>query len=561
MKIKNIINSFAAIAVAVGSVSCTGAYLDINRDPYGVTDDEMGRDGYNVKAALVGMMSGVISTDVNTAQFTDVLLGSALSGYLAPAKDGWNNVTIANYNATEDWFNVFMASDRIIPVIYTNYKQLKNSTDDPNILAVGDIVKVAAMHRVTDTYGPIPYSQIGSNGEISVPYDSQKDVYRTMLTELSDAINTLKDGLSIGSFSASADVIYSGDITKWIKFANSLKLRLAMRICYADPELSKQMADEAINDEVGLMTSNSDNALFSYWGTDGNTLRASIRYNIANHEDKTVCSTEAGDSHAAAEIVCYMNSYEDPRRPYYFTKTEFDNAQFGEYVGLRHGIQVPSHVSVGHQYSGVVFANGASTPVCWMNAAEVQFLLAEAAAFKEKGTIAYNVSGTAQSYYEQGVRLSFEQYGAEGVDTYLQSENTVGNYIDPVGTYNYSSAISSITPKWNASADFEEMQERIITQKWIANWLLGCEAWADWRRTGYPRLMPAEYYNSTWGITQTNVKAGARRMPYPRAERTSNAANYEAGVALLSSWSGSGSVDDMATRLWFDQKTNNPSYE
>ena len=124
----------------------------------------MGRDGYNVKAALVGMMSGVISTDVNTAQFTDVLLGSALSGYLAPAKDGWNNapakdgwnnVTIANYNATEDWFNVFMASDRIIPVIYTNYKQLKNSTDDPNILAVGDIVKVAAMHRVTDTYGPM----------------------------------------------------------------------------------------------------------------------------------------------------------------------------------------------------------------------------------------------------------------------------------------------------------------------------------------------------------------------------------------------------------------------
>ena len=404
MKIKNIINSFAAIAVAVGSVSCTGAYLDINRDPYGVTDDEMGRDGYNVKAALVGMMSGVISTHGNTAQFTDVLLGCALSGYLAPAKDGWNNVTIANYNATEDWFNVFMASDRIIPVIYTNYKQLKNSTDDPNILAVGDIVKVAAMHRVTDTYGPIPYSQIGNNGEISVPYDSQEDVYKSMLSELSNAITTLKEGLSIGSFSASADVIYSGDITKWIKFANSLKLRLAMRICYADPELSKQMADEAINDEVGLMTSNSDNTLFSYWGTDGNTLRFSIRYNIANHEDQTVCTTESGDSHAAAEIVCYMNSYEDPRRPYYFTKTEFDNAQFGEYVGLRHGIQVPSHVAVGHQYSGVVFANGASTPVCWMNAAEVQFLLAEAAAFKEKGTIAYNVSGTAQSYYEQGVR-------------------------------------------------------------------------------------------------------------------------------------------------------------
>ena len=560
MKMNIICKGMTALAIAVSASACTAGYIDINRNPYGVTDGEMQRDGYAVKAALTGMMNGVISPDLNTAQFTEVLLGCALSGYLAQAKDGWNNVTIANYNAEDDWTNVFMASDRIIPVIYANYRTLQNVTDDPVILAVGEIIKVAAMHRVTDTYGPIPYSKIGQNGEINVPYDSQEDVYKKMFEELNAAIETLASNRT-NNFSASADVIYGGNVEKWIKFANSLKLRLAMRICYADPELSKQMADEAINDEVGLMTSNSDNALFSYWGTPGNTLRVSIRYNIANHEDQTVCTTESGDSHAAAEIVCYMNSYEDPRRPYYFTKTEFDNARFGEYVGLRHGIQVPSHVSVGHQYSGVVFANGASTPVCWMNAAEVQFLLAEAVAFKEKGTIAYNVSGTAQSYYEQGVRLSFEQYGAEGVDTYLQSENTVGNYIDPVGKYNYSSAISSITPKWNASADFEEMQERIITQKWIANWLLGCEAWADWRRTGYPRLMPAEYYTSTWGITQTNVKAGARRMPYPGAERTSNAANYEAGVALLSSWSGSGSADDMATRLWFDQKTNNPSYE
>ena len=518
----------------------------------------MVRDVYNVKAALVVMMSGVISTDVNTAQFTDVLLGCALSGYLAPAKN-WD-ATIANYNAEDHWTNVFMASDKIIPVIYANYRQLQNATDDHGILAVGEIVKVAAMHRVTDTYGPIPYTMIGNNGEISVPYDSQEKVYEVMLEELANAVVAIEEN-GIDASASTSDVIYAGNATKWIKFANSLRLRLAMRICYADEELSVKTVNDVMADETGPIMSNEDNALFSYWGTDGNTLRASIRYNIANHDDNTVCSTESGDSHAAAEIVCYMNSYEDPRRPYYFTKTEFDNTRFGEYVGLRHGIQVPSHVSVGHQYSGVVFANGASTPVCWMNAAEVQFLLAEAAAFKEKGTIAYNVPGTAQSYYEQGVRLSFEQYGAEGADEYLQSENTVGNYIDPVGTYNYSSAISSITPKWNASADFEEMQERIITQKWIANWLLGCEAWADWRRTGYPRLMPAEYYTSLWGITQTNVKAGARRMPYPRVERTSNAANYEAGVALLSSWAGSGSEDNMATRLWFDQKTNNPSYE
>ena len=560
MKIRNIIIGFSALAAVVGTVSCTKGFMEINRDPYGVIDKEMDRDGYNVRAALVGMMSGVISTDVNTAQFTDVLLGCALSGYLAPAKNGWNNITISNYNATEDWYRVFMASDKIIPVIYTNYKYLQIATDDRNILAVGDIVKVAAMHRVTDTYGPIPYSSIGSNGEISVPYDSQKEVYTKMLEELSAAVETLKDGLSIGSFSASADVIYGGNITKWIRFANSLKLRLAMRICYADPDLSKRMADEAINDEVGLITSNEDNAKFSYWGVNGNTLRMSIRYNIATHEDNSVCSTESGDSHAAAEIICYMNGYNDPRRPFYFTKTEFDNGRFGDYVGLRHGIEVPSHVKLGHQYSGVYFESE-TAPAYWMNAAEVQFLLAEAAAFREKGDIAYNVPGTAQSYYEQGVRLSFEQYEVQGADAYLASDAKPDTYIDPLGTYNYSGVLSTITPKWNPSAGFEEMQERIITQKWIANWLLGCEAWADWRRTGYPRLMPAEYYTSSKGITSSNVKAGARRMPYPDNESRSNAANYAAGVAMLAEESSLGSEDNMATRLWFDCKVNNPCYQ
>ena len=559
MKIKNIINSFAAIAVAVGSISCTGAYLDINRDPYGVTDDEMGRDGYNVKAALVGMMSGVISTDDNTAQFTDVLLGSALSGYLAPAKDGWNNVTIANYNATEDWYRVFMASDKIIPVIYANYRQLQNATDDPGILAIGEIVKVAAMHRVTDTYGPIPYSQIGNNGEISVPYDSQEEVYKMMLEELANAVAAIEEN-GIDASASTSDVIYAGNATKWIRFANSLRLRLAMRISYASEELSVKTVNDVMADEVGPIMSNDDNALFSYWGTNGNTLRVSIRYNIANHADKTVCSTEAGDSHAAAEIITYMNGYDDPRMPYYFTKTEFDNARYGEYVGLRHGIEVPSHVAVGHQYSGVVFKNGASTPVCWMNAAEVQFILAEAAAFKEKEGKGYNVSGTAQSYYEEGVRLSFEQYGAKGADEYLTRDGVdyePDAYTDPANASYSMPQPSTITPKWDSAADFEEMQERIITQKWIANWLLGCEAWADWRRTGYPILFPASDYDATWGINESNVKAGARRMPYPRTEMTSNAVNYAAGVALL----GNGAQDNMATRLWFDQKENNPSYQ
>ena len=536
------------IAAAAVMSSCTGNYIALNRNPYGVTDEEMQRDGYAVKAALTGMMNGVISPDVNTAQFTDVLLGCSLSGYLAPAKDGWNNVTICNYNATDDWTNVFMASDKLIPVIYTNYRALRESTDDENILAVGDIVKVAAMHRVTDTYGPIPYSSIGRNGEISVPYDSQEDVYKAMLNELSAAINTLEGNISLGSFSPSADVVYHGSIEKWAKFANSLKLRLAMRVCYAAPQLSKQMVDEAVGSAAGLITSNADNASFSYWGVAGNPLCVSVRYNMAQHSDKSQCTTMSGDSHAAADIICYMNGYNDPRREAYFTRTEFENALAAgrDYVGLRHGINVPSHVQEGHKYSGVKFSSE-TAPVCWINAAEVSFLLAEAAAFKEKGTVSYNVPGTAREYYEQGVRLSFEQYGVEGAEAYLQSSGVPDVYEDPLGTYSYASRLTQVTPQWNDAAGFEEMQERIIIQKWIANWLLGCESWADWRRTGYPQLIPAQEFGSTWGVT--DAASGARRMPYPEREKTSNSANYSAAVSNLLK-----GEDNMATRLWFDCK-------
>lgn len=545
MKAKIIIIMAAATVIS----SCTGHYMDLNRNPYGVTDEEMQRDGYAVKAALTGMMNGVISPDVNTAQFTDVLLGCSLSGYLAPAKDGWNNVTICNYNATDNWTNVFMASDKVIPVIFTNYRSLKESTDDENILAVGDIVKVAAMHRVTDTYGPVPYSKIGRNGEISVPYDSQEDIYKAMLSELSAAIRTLEDNISMGSFSPTADVIYQGDISKWIKFGNSLKLRLAMRICYADPELSKQMVDQTMESSTGLIESNDDNTAFSYWGVAGNPLCVSIRYNMAQHPDKSQCTTMSGDSHAAADIICYMNGYSDPRRTAYFTKTEFEDAlaKGRDYVGLRHGINVPSHVQTGHKYSGVNFTSE-TAPVCWINAAEVSFLLAEAAAFREKGIIAYNVPGSAKDYYEKGVRLSFGQYGVSGAEDYLQSEGIPEVYEDPLGTYSYATQLSRVTPKWNDSADFEEMQERIITQKWIANWLLGCEAWADWRRTGYPRLIPASEFGSTWGVS--DAVSGARRMPYPEKEKTSNSTNYNDAVSNLLK-----GEDNMATRLWFDCKT------
>lgn len=139
-------------------------------------------------------------------------------------------------------------------------------------------------------------------------------------------------------------------------------------------------------------------------------------------------------------------------------------------------------------------------------------------------------------------------YGTAGVEDYLQSDGIPEVYEDPLGTYSYAVQLTRVTPAWNDAADFEEMQERIIIQKWIANWLLGCEAWADWRRTGYPKLIPASEFGSTWGVS--DAVSGARRMPYPEKEKTSNSTNYNDAVSNLLK-----GEDNMATRLWFDCKT------
>ena len=527
-------------AAALAFASCTDGYLKKNSDPYAVDSDELSRDGYSVRLALTGIADGVISPDVNTTQFTECLLGGTMAGYLADANAGWAN-TISNFNPTDNWTNVFMQSDRVIPMVYTNYSMLRRITDNPVLLAVGDVMKVAAMHRVTDTYGPIPYSRIGSDGKLQVEYDSQADVYAKMIGELDDAAEILITNRAT-NFASSADIIYGGVTEKWAKFANSLRLRLAMRISYADPELAKRTAEAAVHNDVGVFSSNDDNAERSTFGIDGNPVNVAVKYNMASH---TPACITGGDSHAAADIVSYMNGYDDPRRAAYFTSSEWTD---GTFCGLRRGIVIPNHSETGHKYSGVNIS--ASSPVVWMNAAEVAFLKAEAAA-----VFGFDMGGEAGDFYNEGIRLSFEQWGAGSAESYISnSSGTASAYVDPAGTNTWEGALSGITVAWDEGATTEQKQERIITQKWIANWLLGNEAWADWRRTGYPVLIPAtDAGNKSNGTVDSS--RGARRMPYPSDEYVNNAGHIADAVSTMLK-----GADNMSTRLWFDCKPDNPSY-
>ncbi|MFG6396429.1 MAG: SusD/RagB family nutrient-binding outer membrane lipoprotein [Muribaculaceae bacterium] len=517
------INKFLIASLAVAATACTGDYEDINSNPYEPGD--LTGDDYALSSQLNNIAGCVMSSDVNTIQFTDALLGGTLGGYFSDANSSFEN-SFARYNPTNDWSRVFMKSDRIIPTLYANLGQVEmlgEKAGDPVPYAVATVIKIAAMSRVTDTYGPIPYSAIGETTDLAVPYDSQKDVYNEFFTELSEAIETL-DTHRGSALSPMGDYVYGGDINKWVKFANSLKLRLAMRVSFVDRKLSRQMAEEAI--KGGVIESNADNATWKYFSTLTNPLYTAVMYNSSGSET-------GGDTHAAADIICYMNGYDDPRREAYFLKSTFDGI---DYVGLRRGWET-FNKSWGFSFSGVGVK--ANDPLIWMTASEVAFLRAEGAAIHN-----FDMGGNAADFYNSGIALSFEQWGVAGAEAYMQNSTARPQaYVDPTEQNPYNGALSDITIKWDDSANSETKLERIITQKWIALYYNGNEAWAELRRTGYPKLIPVEY-NGSGGVVDSNE--GPQRMPYPQEEYTNNSYNVTSAVNNLL-----GGPDNMATKMWW----------
>lgn len=517
------INKFLIASLAVAATACTGDYEDINSNPY--EQGDLTGDDYALSSQLNNIAGCVMSSDVNTIQFTDALLGGTLGGYFSDANSSFEN-SFARYNPTNDWSRVFMKSDRIIPTLYANLGQVEmlgEKAGDPVPYAVATVIKIAAMSRVTDTYGPIPYSAIGETTDLAVPYDSQKDVYNEFFTELSEAIETL-DTHRGSALSPMGDYVYGGDINKWVKFANSLKLRLAMRVSFVDRKLSQQMAEEAV--KGGVIESNADNATWKYFSTLTNPLYTAVMYNSSGSET-------GGDTHAAADIICYMNGYDDPRREAYFLKSTFDGI---DYVGLRRGWET-FNKSWGFNFSGVGVK--ANDPLIWMTASEVAFLRAEGAAIHN-----FDMGGNAADFYNSGIALSFEQWGVAGAEAYMQNSTARPQaYVDPTEQNPYNGALSDITIKWDDSANSETKLERIITQKWIALYYNGNEAWAELRRTGYPKLIPVEY-NGSGGVVDSNE--GPQRMPYPQEEYTNNSYNVTSAVNNLL-----GGPDNMATKMWW----------
>ena len=300
----NCVSITLRLLIATGFVtvatSCLDNFEEYNHNPNETTDEELQRDNYNVGSKLLQLQNEVVPTEEHLYQFTEILAGDAFGGYAESTSDSWET-KYSTFNPSADWLKAPFVD--VMTDTYPPYRGIRKATTDPVPLALADLLRVAIMHRVTDQYGPIPYSKIveDKKEQLTVPYDTQQEVYAKMFEELDAAIAVLNDNLSLSTEAfGDYDQVYGGNISKWVLFANSLKLRMAMRLTYVDEAQAKTKALEAING--GVIESNADNAKFQP------TLnRCAMIWN--DWQDHVI----------SADLDSYMNGYNDPRRAKMFT--------------------------------------------------------------------------------------------------------------------------------------------------------------------------------------------------------------------------------------------------
>ena len=520
-RIQHIINALFG-ALLLLSWGCTGDFDEINRNPSEATNEELQRENYKIGTNIRGLQNLVIPVQEHRYQFNESLTGNAFAGYMAETPDGWKE-KFSTFNPSADWLKWPFVI--VMQEAYPYFRGVVNNTDDEVAIALAKLFRVAIMHRMTDTYGPIPYSKVIEDSAESltvayeVAYDTQEEVYMKMFEELDEVLAVLhaNEQLSADAF-RKFDYVYYGDILKWIKYTNSLKLRMAMRLSYVKPELSKTKGAEAIAD--GVITANADNAQMH-----APENRAALIYN------------DWGDHRVAADIISYMNGYNDPRRAAMFTQGTWNKKS--DYYGIRVGIDPTNKATMVETFSNQVISS--SSPYLWFNAAEATFLRAE-------WELRWGSLDAAKELYEDAIALSFEERGASGADSYVTSTAKPAKYIDPTGEYTADAPASDISIAWEAG-DTEEVRERnlerIITQKWIAIFPLGIEAWSEYRRTGYPRLLPV-VENKSGGTVDSRY--GMRRIPYPVEEYTENPVHLQAAIDML------GGRDNGGVHVWWDVK-------
>lgn len=556
---QHIKGSILFVAALLLGTSCTGGFEEMNTNPYQIPDSEVKMSDLFNEAQL-----SIFYNQSNgnwEYQLIQNLNADLYSGYLAiptAFNGGQNN---DNYYMMNGW-NSYTLNYMLLHVVkpMTSLAKIEGLADD--FAGIGLILKVAGAHKMVDTYGPSPYTEAMAGG-LSVSYDSEEVCYETFLSELATACDKLTSWLDANggddSSRLSWDEMCGASQTTWLQFGNTLRLRLAMRCAMVDPELAKEHVVAACSNKYGLLKD----------------VDVEVKDSNTRNPQALICR-DYNDCCISANYETILKGYNDPRlaatclavgwggKGDILTSTGAAAGLEGTYKGIRNGLSVD-----GSNYkmfsiikcpeSGGPYSTDVPLPI--MSRAESSFLQAEAVL---RGWI----SGDAKTYYEEGIRNSFAKYTLSElqgyvtgftVDDYLNGTTTQIDYEDPHNPSNNIAAVNDVPVKFMESGTNEQKLQQIITQKWIAGFPEGLNAWAEYRRTGYPKLFPipsdrvnvqSEYLG---GSEADLVAMGIRRLPFAYDERSANPAGLQTGIDILTA---RGQSDVIDARLWWDTGKN-----
>jgi len=387
-------------------------------------------------------------------------------------------------------------------------KEVTDNGSNANQIGYARILKAFLMLQITDRWGNVPYTESGLGLLNTQPkFDTQKFIYNDLLKELKEAPLQL-------TTAQPNDPLFGGDITKWKKWANSLRAVIALRMMKTEDVATAKVAfTEAV--AAGLMTSNADNAIFAY---QANSTYESPWYTNYVRNGRI----DYGVSQTVVDKNMVINA--DPRLPI-FSRTVGSPAA---YKGIPYGVTDQYTAGVDGALLGrAIYSN--VFPLQLTTYSQMCFTMSEAAL---EGWIP---GGDAEmiSWYIKGIDASMDQWAAIQASTNATPAVT----ITAANKLTYEAQPNVLL---TAALTHNQKLEKIQTQKWLNFYMNnGYEAWAEWRRTGYPVLVPAR-------DAANADKQIPRRQAYPKTESDLNKANYDAAVAAQG-------PDALSTRLWWDR--------
>jgi hypothetical protein len=518
----------AALITAVILSGCNSDFDEINTDPNSLTEDQLDATlaGPSFASAIyAGIHNGSYSSpsgvdDQGTWGIATGILSSTFIHYLNCGYGTERNAFVNGYEG-RGWTRFYTVA---VPALSN---AVKASQGNAEALAILKIWKVFMYNQMVDAYGPIPYTEAG-NGKEKVPYDSVEFIYEDFFKLLDEANTTLNSSslTTVASFQPN-DRLYAGNVANWRVFGNSLRLRLALRISDIQPDKAKTQAEAAV--AAGVMQTNEQGAFFKASNITPNNLNM-----IVNSWGYTM----------TASMESILVGYNDPRLAKWFAKID-TGVYRGQPVG---GLEDQFGTTKFSAFNNDIMGNGAAGNLSETKNIEV-FMASENYFSRAEGALnGWNMGGSAQSLYEEGIRMSLRQWGitdTAAINAYVAGNTlpTLPNILTVYPTLDLQDIPVKLPVAWSAAAANQRTQ--IAVQKYLAIFPESWESWADLRRSDAKVIYPV--------LNTDNNDAGVGKSLMKRIIYTTNeySSNKDAVTDAITKLKG---PDTGGTKLWWDTK-------